>query len=136
MKVYLAGPINSCSIDGARQRRAAVLDALHAKGYEPLDPLRPGHHLEEGNWPVGQIIDRDLADIAACDAVLCDVRGIVAERLIPCGTFMEVYEATRYGKKPVVTIADDFHSIWLSHFSTVVVGTLDEALARLAEVTP
>ena len=64
-RVYLAGPPYADEY----RRRAAELAA--ARGWEPVDPMRRDFRgSTEGKEE--QIVEGDLADIRACDAVLAD----------------------------------------------------------------
>ena len=63
MRVYLAGP----PFADEYRRRAAEL--LRARGHEPVDPMRRDFRgRTAGNEAA--IVEGDLADIDACDAVL------------------------------------------------------------------
>jgi nucleoside 2-deoxyribosyltransferase len=94
MRVYLAGPPASDEY----RRRADEL--VRAAGWEPLDPFRrdfrgrtEGHETE--------IVEGDLADIDACDAVLADFT--VADE----GTAMEAWYAHSRGKRVVAYTGDE-----------------------------
>jgi hypothetical protein len=59
---------------------------------------------------------------------------IKASGNIPCGTFMEVFQAHRHLNKVVITVANDFYSIWLAEHSTKLVKSIPEALGILREI--
>ena len=87
-RVYLAGP----PFADEYRRRAAEL--LHARGCEPVDPMRRDFRgRTEGNEAV--IVEGDLAEIASCDAVLA------AFTAPDEGTAMEAWHAHAIGR-PVI----------------------------------
>jgi nucleoside 2-deoxyribosyltransferase len=119
MKVYLAGPINSCTDKEAKawREKAKVLFPDY------LDPMRNdyrGMELEPGNADI--IVNTDKADIDACDAVL------VWFEKPSVGTSMEVFYA--YTKnKPVCVINRSKNPLspWLIHHASHIVDSLEDA---------
>ena len=120
MRIYLAGP------PGADSYRRSAAELIRAHGWEPVDPFRRdfrGH--TEGNERV--IVEGDIADIDACDAVLA------AFNQPDEGTAMEAWYAHSRGK-PVVVWTD---GTW-AHPYTVFVASgvhsnLEDAVTALAE---
>ena len=87
-RVYLAGPPFA---EEYRRRATALAEGL---GWEPIDPMRRDFRgRTEGNE--AEIVDGDLADIAACDAVLA------AFHAPDEGTAMEAWYAHSLGKRVV-----------------------------------
>ena len=117
-RVYLAGP----PFADEYRRRAAAL--LHAAGHEAVDPMRrdfrgrtEGHERE--------IVEGDLADIDACDAVLA------AFTAPDEGTAMEAWYAHGAGKRVVAYTGGEPAHPWTVHVADAVFAGLEEAVAAL-----
>src|ERR1700704_4286699 len=117
-RIYLAGP----PFAEEYRRRAAAL--LVDAGLEPVDPMRrdfrgstQGHETE--------IVEGDLADIDACDAVLA------AFTSADEGTAMEAWYPLS-GGKPVITYSggSPVHP-WTIYVSVAIHADLDEAVKEL-----
>jgi nucleoside 2-deoxyribosyltransferase len=120
MRVYLAGP----PFAEEYRRRAAAL--VTAAGWEPVDPMRrdyrgrtQGHEAE--------IVDGDLADIDACDAILA------AFTAPDEGTAMEAWYAHRAGKRVVVYTGGTPPHPWAVYVADAVAADLEDAVAALTE---
>src|SRR5205823_9906368 len=88
-RVYLAGPPFA---DEYRRRAVALVREL---GWEPVDPMRRDFRgRTEGNET--EIVEGDLVDIEACDAVLADFTEPDE------GTSMEAWHAHAIGRPVVV----------------------------------
>jgi nucleoside 2-deoxyribosyltransferase len=120
-RVYLAGPPYA---DEYRRRATALL--AH-RGWEAVDPMRrdfrgrtAGHERE--------IVEGDLADIDASDAVLA------AFTQPDEGTAMEAWYAHRSAKPVVVYTGGAPPHPWTVYVAARVCADLDEAVAALDEV--
>lgn len=121
--LYLCGPINGRTDADAMGWRQQVQKLW--KGHT-LDPMRRdyrGRELEPGISK--EIVDGDIADIDACDAVVAyfDKPSV--------GTSMEVFYAKHVKKKPVIVIdaSDKPLSPWMVHHADHVVRHVSVALA-------
>jgi len=117
-RVYLAGPPFA---DEYRRRAVALAEAA---GWEPVDPMRrdfrgrtQGHEAE--------IVEGDLADIDACDAVLA------AFTAPDEGTSMEAWYARSRGIPVVVYTGGTPAHPWTTYVAASVHSSLDEAVAAL-----
>jgi len=117
-RVYLAGPPYADEY----RRRAAVL--ARGAGWEPVDPMRRdfraatvGHERE--------IVEGDLADIDACDAVLA------AFTAPDEGTAMEAWYAHSRGTPVVAYTGGTPPHPWTTYVARSVHADLDEAVRAL-----
>ena len=117
-RVYLAGP----PFAEEYRRRASALAS--AAGWEPVDPMRRdfrggtvGHEAE--------IVEGDLADIDACDAVLADFTSPDP------GTSMEAWYAHRAGTRVVVYTGGSPVHPWTAYVASSVHANLEDAVAAL-----
>ena len=127
MLLYLAGGINALSDADARDWRELVKSLLPA-GISTLDPMRRDYRGREDE-SVAEIVEGDLADIDACDAIL-------ANCVRPSwGTAMELHHAATAGV-PVYAVVPEGESVspWLRYFSRQVFGTLEEAVASVSNL--
>jgi nucleoside 2-deoxyribosyltransferase len=123
MRVYLAGP----PFAEEYRRRAAAL-AL-AAGWEPVDPMRRDFRgRTEGNER--EIVEGDLAEIDACDAVLA------AFTSPDEGTAMEAWYAHRAGKPVVAYTGGTPAHPWTVYVAAAVCAELEQAVAALAATVP
>ena len=120
-RVYLAGP----PFAEEYRRRAAAL--LRASGLEPVDPMRrdfrghtAGHERE--------IVEGDLDDIRACDAVLA------AFTAPDEGTAMEAWYAHSLGKPVIAYTGGTPTHPWTAYVAREVRADLDEAIRELSRV--
>jgi nucleoside 2-deoxyribosyltransferase len=118
-RVYLAGPLFA---DEYRRRAAELAEAA---GWEPVDPMRrdfrgrtEGHEAE--------IVEGDLADIDACDAVLA------AFTAPDEGTSMEAWYAHAGGIPVVVYTSGTPAHPWTTYVAASVHASLEDAVAALA----
>src|SRR4051794_5526916 len=118
VRVYLAGP----PFAEEYRRRATAL--LLESGHEPVDPMRrdfrgrtEGHEAE--------IVEGDLADIAACDAVLA------AFTAPDEGTAMEAWHAHATGKPVVAYTGGTLAHPWAVYVSRTVHADLVDAVGAL-----
>jgi nucleoside 2-deoxyribosyltransferase len=117
-RIYLAGP--PFAEEYRRRAAALLLDA----GLEPVDPMRRdfrgnthGHETE--------IVERDLGDIDACDAVLA------AFTSADEGTSMEAWYAHSRGKPVIAYSGGSPVHPWTVYVSVAVHADLEEAVAEL-----
>jgi len=117
-RVYLAGPPFA---DEYRERASALVRAL---GWEPVDPMRrdfrgrtEGHERE--------IVEGDLADIDACDAVLA------AFTEPDEGTAMEAWYAHSTGKPVIAWTGGAWAHPWTVYVSRSVHQRLEDAVEAL-----
>lgn len=124
-KVYLAGPIASCTYREATAWRRAVALALSGRA-ECLDPMRDN----DPSPPLSSraIVSRDLADVQRADVVL------MALPSVSVGTLVELGWATAMGKLVILWLphgvpdALRYHPFILECASATV-ATIDEAVA-------
>lgn len=123
-KIYLAGPINGCTDAEANDWRSAA-KKLHSDVLDPMDRDYRGKESEN----VASIVEGDKDDIAVCDAVL------VYFEKPSVGTSMEVFFAWQLGK-PVVIVnrSGKPPSPWLVYHSSTVVGSIEEAIAKIEAI--
>ena len=117
-RVYLAGP----PFADEYRRRASSL--AHAAGWQPVDPMRrdfrgstKGHEAE--------IVEGDLADIDACDAVLADFTAPDE------GTAMEAWYAHSRGVRVVVWTGGTPPHPWTVYVADSVHPWLEDAIKAL-----
>jgi nucleoside 2-deoxyribosyltransferase len=123
MRVYLAGP----PFAEEYRRRAEAL--VRAAGWEPVDPMRRDFRgRTQGNER--EIVEGDLADIDACDAVLADFTAPDE------GTAMEAWYAHRAGKPVVAYTGGTPAHPWTVYVAAVVCAELEQAAAALAATVP
>jgi nucleoside 2-deoxyribosyltransferase len=118
-RIYLAGP----PFAEEYRRRAAAL--LLEAGLEPVDPMRrdfrgstQGHETE--------IVEGDLGDIDACDAVLA------AFTSADEGTAMEAWYAHSVGKPVIAYTGGSPVHPWTVYVSVEVHADLDESVSAVA----
>ena len=117
-RVYLAGPPLA---DEYRRRAAALVREL---GWEPVDPMRRDFRgRTEGNER--EIVEGDLADIDACDAVLA------AFTEPDEGTAMEAWYAHTRGKPVIAWTGDAWAHPWTVYVSRSVHVRLEDAVNAL-----
>jgi len=118
-RVYLAGPPYAEEY----RRRAAAL--LREAGLDPVDPMRRDFRgRTEGNE--AQIVEGDLEEIAACDAVLA------AFTAPDEGTAMEAWHAHGLGKRVVAYTGGTPPHPWTVYIADAVCADLEDAVAALA----
>jgi nucleoside 2-deoxyribosyltransferase len=123
MRVYLAGP----PFAEEYRRRADAL--VRAAGWEPVDPMRRDFRgRTQGNER--EIVEGDLADIDACDAVLA------AFTAPDEGTAMEAWYAHRAGKPVVAYTGGAPAHPWTVYVAAAVCAELEQAVAALAATVP
>ena len=117
-RVYLAGP------PYAEEYRRRATRLLEEHGWEPVDPMRRDFRgRTEGREP--ELVEGDLADIDACDAVLADFTRPDE------GTAMEVWYAHGRGKPVVVYTGGSPPHPWTVYVAARVCADLEEAVASL-----
>jgi nucleoside 2-deoxyribosyltransferase len=115
MRVYVAGPPNAEEY----RRRAAAL--LREHGHEPVDPMRHDFRgRTEGEEAT--IVEGDLADIDACDAVLA------AFTAADEGTSMEAWYAYSRGKRVLVYTGGTPAHPWTVYIAESVHTDLGDAV--------
>jgi len=133
--VYLCGPINGCTDDEATTWREQAKKLLSPEvspscanhdipQYDFLDPMRRDYRGQEGDC-TAEIVDLDLIDVEESDIIIACCPKPSA------GTSMEMYEAHRYQRKPVVTVIPEgvVVSPWVKRHSTKIVKSIEEACA-------
>jgi nucleoside 2-deoxyribosyltransferase len=119
MRVYLAGP------PFAEEYRRRAAELLRTAGLDPFDPMRRDFRgRTEGNER--EIVEGDLADIVACDAVLADFTRPDE------GTSMEAWHAHGLGKRVVVYTGGTPPHPWTVYIADSVHADLADAVATLA----
>jgi len=118
VRVYLAGPPYA---DEYRQR-ATVL--LHARNWEPVDPMRRDFRGRTGGHE-REIVEGDLADIDSCECVLA------AFTEADEGTAMEAWYARGEGKRVVAYTGGKPPHPWTVYVADRVCSTLEEAVQAL-----
>ncbi len=120
-RIYLAGP------PFAEEYRRRAADLLRDAGLEPVDPMRrdfrgntQGHETE--------IVDGDLADIRACDAVLA------AFTSPDEGTAMEAWYAHSLGKPVIAYTGGSPTHPWTAYVAREVCADLDNAVESLRQL--
>jgi len=119
VRIYLAGP------PFADEYRRRATELVRERGWEPVDPMRRdfrGH--TEGRER--EIVDGDLADIDACDAVLA------AFTEPDEGTAMEAWYAHSTGKPVVAWTGGKWAHPWTVYVAASVHERLEAAVAALA----
>jgi nucleoside 2-deoxyribosyltransferase len=117
-RIYLAGP------PFAEEYRRRATELLVAAGFEPVDPMRRdfrGHTLGHET----EIVEGDLADIDACDAVLA------AFTAADEGTAMEAWYAHSHGKPVVAYSGGSPVHPWTAYVSATTHADLEDAIAAL-----
>jgi nucleoside 2-deoxyribosyltransferase len=118
MRVYLAGP------PYAEEYRRRAAELVRARGWEPVDPMRRDFRgRTEGRER--EIVEGDLADIDACDAVLA------AFTAPDEGTAMEAWYAQGRGKRVVAYTGGTPPHPWTVHVTDAVCAELEEAVQKL-----
>jgi nucleoside 2-deoxyribosyltransferase len=119
-RVYLAGPPYAEEY----RRRAAAL--VRAAGWEPVDPMRRDFRgRTEGRE--AEIVEGDLADIRACDAVLA------AFTSPDEGTAMEAWHARTLGKRVVAYTGGSPPHPWTVYVADAVCADLEQAVEALRD---
>ena len=122
-RVYLAGPPYA---EEYRRRAEAMLQAL---GWEPVDPMRRDYRgRTEGNET--EIVEGDLAEIEACDAVLA------AFTSPDEGTAMEAWYAHALGKRLVAYTGGTPAHPWTVYVADVICAELEDAVRALVGEDP
>jgi nucleoside 2-deoxyribosyltransferase len=117
-RVYLAGP------PFADEYRSRAAELARGCGWEPVDPMRrdfrgrtEGHEQE--------IVEGDLADIDACDAVL-------AAFTVPDeGTAMEAWYAHSRGVRVIAYTGGTPAHPWTTYVAESIHAALDDAVRAL-----
>jgi nucleoside 2-deoxyribosyltransferase len=121
--VYLAGPPYA---DEYRRRAAALVRAI---GWEPINQMRRDYRgRTQGNEV--EIVDGDLADIDACDAVLA------AFTSPDEGTAMEAWYAHSRGKRVVAYTGGAPPHPWTVYVADVICDELERAVHALSREQP
>jgi nucleoside 2-deoxyribosyltransferase len=118
MRVYLAGP----PFAEEYRRRAAAL--VRAAGWEPVDPMRRDFRGRTVGNEV-EIVEGDLADIDACDAVLA------AFTAPDEGTAMEAWYAQSTGTPVVAYTGGTPAHPWVVFVSDSVHAELADAVSAI-----
>ena len=124
MKVYLAGPIDGCTDEEAKDWRALAKKRLGDD--QCLDPMRRDYRGKETEAFV-DIVEGDLEDIDDCDVVLayCWKPG--------WGTPMEImYASMNYIPVVAVDPGDNVTSPWVRYHASALYLRLEDALTDLA----
>jgi nucleoside 2-deoxyribosyltransferase len=120
-RVYLAGP----PFAEEYRRRASAL--AESAGWEPVDPMRRDFRGRTvGNE--AEIVEGDLADIDACDAVLASFTAPDE------GTAMEAWYARSRGIAVVAYTGGTPTHPWTTYVADSVHASLEDAVAGLERV--
>ena len=118
--MYLAGP------PYAEEYRRRAKTLVRALGWEPIDPMRRDYRgRTEGNE--AEIVEGDLAEIAACDAMLA------AFTAPDEGTAMEAWYAHALGKRVVAYTGGTPPHPWTVYVADAICADLERAVRALAE---
>lgn len=117
-RVYLAGPPHA---DEYRRRAEALVRQL---GWEPVDPMRRDYR-GRTQGREAEIVEGDLADIEACDAVLA------AFTHPDEGTAMEAWYAHTLGKPVIVYTGGTPPHPWTVYVADAVCDDLEHAVQAL-----
>jgi nucleoside 2-deoxyribosyltransferase len=117
-QVYLAGPPYA---DEYRRRAAAL---ARARGWEPVDPMRRDFRGRTEDREI-EIVEGDLADIRACDAVLA------AFTSPDEGTAMEAWFAHSLGKRVVAYTGGAPPHPWTVYVADAIEADLERAVEAL-----
>src|SRR6266540_4040867 len=118
-RVYLAGPPYAEEY----RRRAAVL--VRRIGWEPVDPMRRDFRGRTQSHEA-EIVEGDLAEIEACDAVLA------AFTSPDEGTAMEAWYAHALGKRVVAYTGGTPAHPWTVYVADVICAELESAVRALS----
>jgi len=133
--VYLAGPILGCTDEECKGWRNRMAEQLPEITF--LDPMRRDYRDFETMETATEIVEDDIADINASDAVL------VFHDRPSVGTAMEAFYAFREGKYvlTVNALEENEHpdtnmyptkmSPWMLYHSSEIVNSLEEAIEKL-----
>jgi nucleoside 2-deoxyribosyltransferase len=126
-RVYLAGPINGCTDDEAKNWREVVKERLGENLC--LDPMRRDYRGREDRHIV-EIVALDKGDIRASDAVLANCWQV------SWGTGMEIHYARSIGKPVIAVVPPGVQvSPWLRYHATLCTS-LDNALSVISALPP
>ena len=118
--MYLAGPPYA---EEYRRRAEALVRALD---WEPVDPMRRDYRgRTQGNET--EIVEGDLAEIAACDAMLA------AFTSPDEGTAMEAWYAHTLGKRVVAYTGGTPPHPWTVYVADAICAELETAVRALAD---
>lgn len=124
--IYLCGPINGCTDEGANGWRTFVID--QSPHFKHLNPMRRDYRGKE-DYNVNEIVELDKIDIANSDALL------VNYDKPSVGTSMEVLYAFERGKLVVVvTPPEAALSPWLRYHSHRIEHSFSDGLAAIKEL--
>jgi hypothetical protein len=128
-KVYLAGAITGLPDPAIYDwRDKAVRLLTRAPGVAALDPTRRGVTPGVSRTDYKQVVEADLADLAACDAVICNCTHP------SWGAGMEIYAAKCMAKRVVVFKEGDGPlSAFVLYFTDSVEQTLGGCVRWLFE---
>ena len=118
MRVYLAGP------PFAEEYRRRAAELLLERGHEPVDPMRRDFRSRTVGNEV-EIVEGDLSDIDACDAVLA------AFTAPDEGTAMEAWYAQSSGTPVVAYTGGTPAHPWVVFVADSVHAELADAVAAL-----
>ena len=122
-RVYLAGPPYAEEY----RRRAETL--VRELGWQPVDPMRRDYRgRTEGSET--EIVEGDLAEIAACDAMLA------AFTAPDEGTAMEAWYAHTLGKQVVAYTGGTPPHPWTVYVADAICAELEGAVRALADAHP
>jgi nucleoside 2-deoxyribosyltransferase len=119
MRVYLAGP------PFAEEYRRRATELLREAGLEPVDPMRRDYRGRTEDKEK-EIVEGDLDEIAACDAVLADFTRPDE------GTAMEAWHAHHLGKPVVVYTGGTPVHPWTVYVAASVHADLASAVTALS----
>jgi nucleoside 2-deoxyribosyltransferase len=130
MKIYLAGPMDNCSMEYQRDWRDRATEYLKGYDVETLDPCRRPH---QADLTPKEIYDLDLKDVRDSELILVDVRRIERPSW---GTAMEIMYAHEVCRIPCVGWHDGEGAlgtrIFLEATLSRTFNSLDNALDQIS----
>jgi nucleoside 2-deoxyribosyltransferase len=124
-KAFISGPIQG--MENEQEYREAICKICFQLGYETIDPWLREKIIYKGDepcwWtkvPAAGFVERDLADIEKCDALIAYLPKLSA------GTCMELFYAKRKGKRVIVISEMDCLSPWIVVHSDRILRSIEE----------
>lgn len=155
-RAYLGGPINNCTVEGAKGWRDRWALQLRDMGYEPVDPFDPAvalalaeakadGDLDQAAHDLGLVTPNDIvvgsiALVNTCDVVILNFLDIKKTNTVTIGTCVELAVAALFPplrheqSKTIIVVANDVKSSFFS-LANYVVGSEAELFSLLNDLT-